>query len=809
MVNYYIYAKDYSISTEGVIYYHKNGLTTLEQFKSDVNHINSASTDKESRIVYLHWGNRCEEVDETEALKAYRDRDGRGTNTLPETIIEWIQANVNTNEDNIKLMYIITDGQINRRSFDKCLALNENINYDKVVFHALSENLNCIDLSVTASFIKSQCTIYRNNVLFDETDISKEFDYDKITADNFATEKESLKSYIKFKFLTSAKNNAKSLAEIEKLKNLKNRLMKTKSIENFPDTMDRDTFLIEFKNTNWYKSFSNPSYDLNVDIEKSITTLINYIVCENKSYGFDALKFDSTFSNEVPEELIEDISFTAEQEIEFPDIILADEKGIPVILCTELNLLEKLIFQSSESTASFSKFNTMMECPLFLLEDPDLNDSLGYFYTLTVYKQLLEQDTKLEPRTRRPFHGGLVLVDTDDFDRYNDYILSATYFNFKKVKYNIGLFYFVLWKICEKKQWMDENVVAQFKKYALRRVCATKCKIGLSSLPLDPQVNCSLPIALWYCVEMSTIIFKDDPERYSHERLRMYYGIAHIMVEILIYLDYKLDLDTIHKRKDLIRHVMILKKIPSQKDKVLYMVEKIFKKVNGYLVSEIANSENMKKLNYLKLKHKEMLRDDVIAEEVNLEEYVFFLHDTPEAVIPICEKTYRPFFMIGQNESFYIKLYKDTNQVVVNNINGETVLTYRPINQLEFSKILSCYNLYLHFVNDNVKFPTLEEYREYILKKKKFKGDLVTIFPVNVCSKIDEAFVGYESLTKDINVEDFVKITNKYVNRIERIKGEAKVNFESDREINEFITKEEHRVNLVKCEQQNKKKKIV
>ncbi|KAJ8711313.1 hypothetical protein PYW07_008555 [Mythimna separata] len=804
MVNYYIYAKDYSISTDGVIYYHENGLTTLEQFKSDVNQLNSAFADEESRIVYLHWGNQCEEVDETKAVEAYKERDGSGTNTLPETIIEWVKKNVNTNEDKIKLMYIITDGQISSRSFDKCLALNEDIHYDKVVFHALSEDLRCIDLTVTASFIKSKCTIYRNNVLFDETDISKEFDYDKITADNFATEKESLKSYIKFKFLTSRKNNAKSLAEIEKLKKLKNRLNSVYT-ESFPDTMDQNTFLREFKNTNWYKSFSNPSYDLKVDIEKSITTLINYIVSENKSYGFDALKFETKFSNEVPEEQIEDVNFTAEQEIEFPDIILADEKGIPVILCTELNLLEKLIFQSSESTASFSKFNAMMECPLFLLEDPELNESLGYFYTLTVYKQLLEQDTKLEPRTRRPFHGGLVLVDTDDFDRYNDYILSATYFNFKKVKYNIGLFYFVLWKISEKKQWMDENVVAQFKKYALRRVSTTKCKIGLSSLPLDPQVNSSLPTALWYCVEMSTLLFKDDPERYSHERLRMYYGVAHIMIEILLHLNYKLDLDTINKRKDLIRHVMILKKIPSQKDKVLYMVEKIFKKVNGFLVSEIENSANVKKLNYLKLQHKEMLRDDIITEEVNLEEYVYFLHHPGDAVIPICEKTFRPFFMIDQNESFYMKLYKDTKQIVVNNIKGETVLTYRPINQLEFSKILSFYNLYLHCVKDNNKFPTLEEYREYILKKKKFKDDLVTIFPVNVCSKIDETFVSYENVTKDMKVEDFVTISNKYVNRINRIKGEAKVNFESDSEINKFITEEEHRVNLIKVQQEKKK----
>ncbi|KAJ8709594.1 hypothetical protein PYW08_009598 [Mythimna loreyi] len=804
MVHYYIYAKDFSVSTNGVAHYHDVGLTSLEQFKIDVNEMKSAIENEESEIVYLHWGNRCEEVHETKARRSYYKRLGRYTNTMPETIIEWVKDTIEPEEDTIKLLFIITDGQINKQSVEKCLSLNKNINYDKVVFHAANEDLSRIDLSVTASFFKNQCTIYRNYILLDETDISVEFDYDKITTDNFTAEKENLKSYIKLKFLTSTKTNTRCLAEIEKLKSLKNRL-NTVTTENFPDTMDENTFIREFKNTNWYKSFSNASYDLRVDIEKSITTLINYIVNDKKSYSFDTLKFENTFSNKVPEETIVDINFTTDQEIEFPDIIFADEKGIPVLLCTELKLLEKLVFKSKGS-AKFSKFKAMMECPLFLIEDPDLNESLGYFYTLSVYKQLLELETKIDPQTRRPFHGGLVLVDTDDFDSYNDYILSATYFNFKKVRYNIGLFYYVLWKICEKKPWMDKNVLAQFKKYALRRVSTTKCKIGLSSLPLEPLVNTSLPTALWYCTEMSTVIFKDDPERFTHERLRMYYDVAHVMAEILINLNYKLDLDTINKRVDLIKHVMILKKFATQKGKALYMAEKIFKKVNGFLVSEIENSAYVKKLNYLKLKNKEVLRDDVTTEEVNLEEYVHFLYRTGDSVVNICEKTYRPFFMTDQDESFYNKLYKNANQVVVNNIEDNIVLSYEPIKQLEFSKIPSFCNLYLHCVKDIGRFPSLNEFRGYILRMKKFTGDLVTIFPINVCSKIEEVFVSYETVIKGVTPEDFIETSDKYMQRLDRIKGETKVDFESDSKVKQFIVKEERRVNL-KIEVSNQKKK--
>ncbi|XP_037302040.1 uncharacterized protein LOC115440355 [Manduca sexta] len=252
---------------------------------------------------------------------------------------------------------------------------------------------------------------------------------------------------------------------------------------------------------------------MTVEVEKSIATLINYIVSETKSFSFDALKFDTKFDKSVEEEPIIDVNFTAEQEIAFPDIILDDDKGIPVVILSKLNLLDKIIFHENNSSgqvlpASFSKFKSTMECPLFLMNDKDISESIGYFYTLNVYKHFLENNINTEPRTRRPFHGGLVLIDTDEFDRYNDYILSATYFDSKKINFNVGLFYYVLWKNCDNKEWMDKNVVAQFQKYAMRRISLTVCKIGLSSLPLDPQINTSLLTALWYCVELVFLYFQ-------------------------------------------------------------------------------------------------------------------------------------------------------------------------------------------------------------------------------------------------------------------------------------------------------------
>ncbi|XP_047998228.1 uncharacterized protein LOC125235706 [Leguminivora glycinivorella] len=832
MVNYFIYAKDFSGSTQGESYFHTNGLKTLYEFKSDVEKFEKELLDAgepsvKSKIVYLHWGHKCYEVDEDTTVVAYNEQCG-DMGTDPGTIIKWIKSksDICNENNNIKLLYIITDGLINHGDAMRCFQLNADMQYEKVVFHAFNQREYDIDLSVVASFLKCECVVYRNYKLLDNVNISEEYDYDKINLDNFSDEKENLKSYIKLKYINKFKHDALALQEIDKLKKLRNRLFaelssKSQKSESILNTKDKNVFLAEFVKTDWYINLNTESHGLKVEVEKAISTLINYIVSDTKSYSFDALKFETKFDNPIEEEPIVDVNFPAEQEIEFPDIILDDDKGIPVILLTEFNMLEKLIFhRTTESTevspASFNKFKSTMDCPLFLLNDADLSESIGYFYTLNVYKQLLTKTDKTEPRTRRPYHGGLVLIDTDEFDKYNDYILAATYLDFKKINYNIGLFYYILWKNCENKEWMDKNVVKQFKKYVMRRISGYKCKIGLSGLPLDPPHVTSLPTALWYCVELSSCLFRNDPQNFTQERLRMYYGVAHCMIEILKSLDYNLDLEAIEKRRDVIRHVMILKKIPTYGERVYYLIERIFKNVNGFLVSKIEKPFNISKLRYLKLDHKGMFGDDDINDGavVNLNDYVHLMYfmnaekksKDDRGMFEICDKTFRPFFIIENNKSFYAELKEISKKVVINNDSdkGRVNVTYDEIDAMEFDRILSVYNLYINCVKDSEKYPTLDEYIEYILKKKKYQEDLVTIFPSNVIYMINEVYSRYQDIVKDVDVKDFIHICKSYVSRIERVKVEGRMAFNSDKEILEFLVSEERKVKLKKISQEHK-----
>lgn len=350
---------------------------------------------------------------------------------------------------------------------------------------------------------------------------------------------------------------------------------------------------------------------------------------------------------------------------------------------------------------------------------------------------------------------------------------------------------------------MDRNVVEQFKKYVMRRISETVCNIGLSSLPLDPQVKTSLLTALWYCVELSSYIFKNDPRNFKQERLRWYHGVSRYMIEILKHFNYDLDLDSVEKRRELISYVMTLKRIQQPREKVYYLLEKIFKIADGFLVNEIENPNNIYKINYLKLNHQEILPDNITEDTVHLNDYIHLMYfdlGATKNTFEICEKTFRPFFAIDQNKSFYSELVKNTRKVVINNDHDKDKIevTYEAIDSLEFDRILSLYKLFANSVEVLHKYPTLSEYFEFVSRKKKFKEDLVTIFPSYIYTGVKNVYERYQKFVGKVDIKEFIQVSNSCASRIGRIKAEERVKFNSDDEINKFISREELKVNLKK-----------
>ncbi|OWR45257.1 hypothetical protein KGM_210247 [Danaus plexippus plexippus] len=344
-----------------VPYYHTNGLKTLEQFKRDVENIKEEQSlagepPAESKIVYLHWGDDCWDVDEDKTRTAYVDQKCERMGTDPEWIIKHLQKKYVLHEsDRIKLLYIITDGLICKESAEKCFKFNEFMQYDRVVFHALNEQTANIDFSVAASFFKSRCMVYRNYKLLVSTDISKEFDYDKIDIHNFTAKKDQLKSHITLKYIRQFNRDAESLQEIHKLKVMRERLF---------DRINSERSALSDSDRN--NKLMLTYIVMKVDIERSISSLITYIMSNVRSYSFDALTFDMEADEGFEDELTDDADYTTEQEFEIFDFSLEDDVGIPgscangrmeSVTFSEVNLAARANTLSANKTPSDININ--------------------------------------------------------------------------------------------------------------------------------------------------------------------------------------------------------------------------------------------------------------------------------------------------------------------------------------------------------------------------------------------------------------------------------------------------------------------
>lgn len=145
-------------------------------------------------------------------------------------------------------------------------------------------------------------------------------------------------------------------------------------------------------------------------------------------------------------------------------------------------------------------------------------------------------------------------------------------------------------------------------------------------------------------------------------------------------------------------------------------------------------------------------------------------------------------------------MVKNTRKVVIINDDDKDKIevTYEAIDSLEFDRILSLYKLFIDYVKVSKKYPTLSEYVEFVSKRKKFKEDLVTIFPLNVYFDVTNVFDRYQKVLTNVEVKEFIKGCESHISRIERIKAEERVKFNSDNEISEFISSEEMKVNIKK-----------
>lgn len=796
-VEYFVYATDDSGSTDFSQYYNSNGLETLKQFKQEVD----ASGSVAANVKYLHWGSTCREVNEDHVEQRYIKGYANGGGTEPATIIKWIQKHVcSVANAKLKLLYIVTDGLILSEDVDRCSRAmkRQPFVFERVVFHAINHYEKSIDLSVASVFLtNAECTIYCNRKIINSINLAVPYNYDDVTPQNFEEKANDLMSYIKLQFITSNSSDAKVLEEIKKLKSLRDRLMAYEvsgNQEPIFGTKNREEFVAIFKSSKYYKSLYSDVQTFKIKVDKLICTVINYLHNDKKSYDFDALRVEQyceAISN-VEEKEVDDIEYGDAQIIEFPDCILDNERGVPAILLTNVNLLSAI-----NDNVSLTKFKKTLEFPLYYMASEDVKQSIEYFYNVETIKSLLEHKISVSPRARKPFTGAL--VPTPEFDVYNDYVLLKTYFNGKLVPVNKGLMYYVLFKHMTNAEYINADVCEYFRHYVIHRIVNTICPIAFTRQPLEPQMMVSLPAALWYTVDIATELFAKDPIFFAKERLREYTYYAGDMITMLEWCCYTLDAETIKSRSDTLLTINALKRVQGYDNKLMFLLRLVFEQRHGFIVDAFKNKKEIEKLNLLDIDHTKMIDEKVLSRSVNLNNYAFFYNKMTETKFNVIDmRTMRPRFVCesdggGGEVSFYDHLFKLSRNVSADNNND---IQLEPVTKLDLRKTVSLYKMYIAYVDTYRCYPLLLDYQEFVCERYRVRDGKAGIFSWDIIENIAQVHLEYNKLTTNMSVDEFLSRAKPSINRTQRIVMESDKSLDLEL-ANNFVLSAERRVCLI------------
>jgi len=200
--------------------------------------------------------------------------------------------------------------------------------------------------------------------------------------------------------------------------------------------------LEELRASEFYKTLTSPKVRTERElIDSSISSLINYIHNDKKSYEFDRIKVDYRMDNlgsagaegEVEMELNLNDLQQCKQVSFFDAVSLEQDSNVPVLLLEIHDLIDKVWIGKS-----YSKFRTLMDCPLLA----NVDGCIGHVFSYESVQQLM-QNTRYDedndiyrnlvnPMTNNVVYGGLVF--SHKADEYNDYVLYMTLFKGKKVR---------------------------------------------------------------------------------------------------------------------------------------------------------------------------------------------------------------------------------------------------------------------------------------------------------------------------------------------------------------------------------------
>ena len=130
----------------------------------------------------------------------------------------------------------------------------------------------------------------------------------------------------------------------------------------------------------------------------------------------------------------------------------------------------------------------------------------------------------------------------------------------------------------------------------------------------------------------------------------------------------------------------------------------------------------------------------------------------------IYEETCRPKYIVN-GLPFYNQLLKSVTKFSVTENSIEGV----PITSMDdnfcYANLLSLCKIYIAFVSAKKVYPTLDEFKQFVLKKKRRcdtkANKEIGIFPATIMKDLKEIHEYYEPIAKTISVKDFIERARK------------------------------------------------
>lgn len=773
----WIFAHQHSGSTKNMEHYFEKAQDYLNEFIDKTNSFMNCC------VFYLLWDQQCSQTSYHQLNRIYR-RQQSVEGTKLEKVAQWIVDN-NLKDKNIHL-WLITDGIVCTASKRECESINYYINYKS--FRLVLINLINVDISLACAFANNNADCQYEIKIesagnYKKMDIQPQgFDFDEIKIDNFLEKSEELLNYAQERFNVSDKElTTLQIDDIVRLtiifiKNLKQKrsnlllLLKADSSEpNVVEVFDNflhlshKIFTDKIKSLPFYNEIKNGIHvTKKLLIDKSDFLIAYTHICQKKlvdkadsNRNYREICFNARSDlqcEEVPDIDVEELS----SEVSFLDCLSLCESQSPIICIDRNNYLMDLV-QNNDLVE-------IIEYPFTLINKKDFlkkNSFVCQTYDSGTFKEYLKstKENKFpinDPNTRALLFGGIVPYEFAN--NWNDYSISCIFLKGKKVKQSFyDLFYFVLYKKLQVIENIDLTVIEKLKLYALKRIHDGKSKLTFSSLPLEPREIVPIPVAMLYCVQISSEIFGADQSHFKKEKLRNFCFTADNIIEILQHYGMNIDVDLIRKRSALFKYLNEVKNF-KENEKLRYILESIFKVEDGFLISKIVAPQNLYMLGFFGHDMTKVAIPMNVTLESIQEKLNFFYSCNEFEPYIICKSTCRPRYLVD-NKPFYSKLLRSVNSFTFSN----NTIKYVPITSvpdIEFSKLLSMCKIYIAYVLAKKAYPTLEEFTQFLHKKKK--GDLSTksgkigIFPATIIKDVKEIHGYYEHIAKTVSVEDFI-----------------------------------------------------